>query len=637
MTSDANPPQPNDESETGRCDGDCSGAPSDDSTLRTAFKESGCGVFWLDERLRVRRANAAFSRFVGRSGEELIDAAITDLDPGWPHGSPEEAFKRLRATTSAGHATRLRRPDGTLWPVQVHLNFLSLGGMESLFGVAVDTADRQAAEDALRTSEARYRAVTEDQTEFIVRIRPDQIVTFCNPAYARLVDAGDPEHVVGMRVQDLVLEQDFGRISESMRQLTPENPVALNENLVPSFDGPPVWVSWVVRALFEPGDDGTPRVREYQSVGRDVTERRAVWEALSRTEARYRSLVEDSPELVSRWKPGGPLSFANRSYCEFFGLSSGPARDHDVLSPHDAETRAEVERSVAALSPADPLARMVIPARRADGAVRQLEWIERGFFDDDGRLVELQSVGRDITERLEAEARLADSERRHRTVLDDLAEMVNRFRPDDGLITYANRAFLEAKCDPGEHAVGRMTIFDHLTPDLAASAREKLAAVTPEQPSVSALLALPGPDGATRWEEWTNRALFAPSSLEDAKASPVVVEFQSVGRDVTVELAARGRRRERESAAALLEKLSPRERQVLRAVTTGVTNKVIAQRLGITERTVEKHRGAAMRKLGVSSAAELVRAAIAAEESDPPVPDQEDGLPSVDDLDSTIA
>ncbi|MEM9702971.1 MAG: LuxR C-terminal-related transcriptional regulator, partial [Planctomycetota bacterium] len=56
------------------------------------------------------------------------------------------------------------------------------------------------------------------------------------------------------------------------------------------------------------------------------------------------------------------------------------------------------------------------------------------------------------------------------------------------------------------------------------------------------------------------------------------------------------------------------EREVLRVVVTGDTNKVIARKLKVTERTVEKHRGAAMRKLGVRSVAELIRAAIAAEE-----------------------
>jgi DNA-binding CsgD family transcriptional regulator len=52
--------------------------------------------------------------------------------------------------------------------------------------------------------------------------------------------------------------------------------------------------------------------------------------------------------------------------------------------------------------------------------------------------------------------------------------------------------------------------------------------------------------------------------------------------------------------------LTPRERDVLRLVPTGMRNKQIAKKLAITERTVKHHRGRGMRKLGVVNVAELV-------------------------------
>jgi len=58
--------------------------------------------------------------------------------------------------------------------------------------------------------------------------------------------------------------------------------------------------------------------------------------------------------------------------------------------------------------------------------------------------------------------------------------------------------------------------------------------------------------------------------------------------------------------------LTPREFEVMRWVLTGMLNKQIAAELGITEKTVKVHRGAVMRKLGVSSVAALVRLAEAA-------------------------
>ncbi len=66
-------------------------------------------------------------------------------------------------------------------------------------------------------------------------------------------------------------------------------------------------------------------------------------------------------------------------------------------------------------------------------------------------------------------------------------------------------------------------------------------------------------------------------------------------------------------AAAQIEMLSPRERDVLREVVTGAANKVIARRLDISEKTVEKHRANLTKKLHVRSVAELVRLAMLAE------------------------
>lgn len=62
-----------------------------------------------------------------------------------------------------------------------------------------------------------------------------------------------------------------------------------------------------------------------------------------------------------------------------------------------------------------------------------------------------------------------------------------------------------------------------------------------------------------------------------------------------------------------LSSLSERERQVFERVANGDMNKVIAADLGISERTVEVHRGAMMKKLGIRTLAQLVRLKIEAE------------------------
>jgi FixJ family two-component response regulator len=72
--------------------------------------------------------------------------------------------------------------------------------------------------------------------------------------------------------------------------------------------------------------------------------------------------------------------------------------------------------------------------------------------------------------------------------------------------------------------------------------------------------------------------------------------------------------RQAAAAAAKLEMLTTREREVVRELVLGSANKVIARRLEISEKTVEKHRAGLMRKLHAKSLAEVVRLALLAEQ-----------------------
>jgi PAS domain S-box-containing protein len=83
--------------------------------------------------------------------------------------------------------------------------------------------------------------------------------------------------------------------------------------------------------------------------------------------------------------------------------------------------------------------------------------------------------------------------------------------------------------------------------------------------------------------------------------------------DITQRKRSEAEARQAAIVAARMALLTPRERQVLDAVVAGKANKVIARDLLISEKTVEKHRANAMKKLQAKSIAELVRLALAAQ------------------------
>jgi len=80
---------------------------------------------------------------------------------------------------------------------------------------------------------------------------------------------------------------------------------------------------------------------------------------------------------------------------------------------------------------------------------------------------------------------------------------------------------------------------------------------------------------------------------------------QALERDTS----AKQKRAELAGLRARMQKLTPREREVLGLVVAGRMNKQIAAELGTAEQTIKQHRGRVMKKLGVDSVAELVRLA----------------------------
>ena len=138
--------------------------------------------------------------------------------------------------------------------------------------------EKREAAEALRESEARYRAIVEDQTELICRFRPDGTLTFVNEAYHRYFGKRR-EELIGCSFMPLIPEDDQEFVEKQFTSLSPENPIATYEHRVVLPSGDMRWQQWSDRAIFDEQD----RLVEYQSVGRDITERRWAERELQRS------------------------------------------------------------------------------------------------------------------------------------------------------------------------------------------------------------------------------------------------------------------------------------------------------------------------------------------------------------------
>jgi PAS domain S-box-containing protein len=174
--------------------------------------------------------------------------------------------------------------------------------------------ERRIALDELQQSEERYRAVVEDQTDFIVRWTPDYIRTFVNDSYCRYLGRTLDE-LIGQHILSSIHEQDQNEVIENLEKLSLQNPSVTSEQRALLPDGYVRWVQWTDHGIFN--QDG--ELIEIQSVGRDIQDRKLAEEALRDSEERFRSLVEHSQVGIFILNDDFQFTYANDELSEILG------------------------------------------------------------------------------------------------------------------------------------------------------------------------------------------------------------------------------------------------------------------------------------------------------------------------------
>jgi PAS domain S-box-containing protein len=113
---------------------------------------------------------------------------------------------------------------------------------------------------------------------------------------------------------------------------------------------------------------------------------------------RSKAIVNDQIEMVCRFRPDGTLIFANPSMAASFGLSSKEMEGKNVFELLPQEVALPLAEDLKALSPDNPCIFREHEYRTPSGQTRWERWSDLGIFNERGELVEIQGVGRDLTE-----------------------------------------------------------------------------------------------------------------------------------------------------------------------------------------------------------------------------------------------
>ncbi len=358
-------------------------------------------IFYKSRDHRLMRVNAAMLRVLDRTAEELIGK--TDRELGSPYAEQYARDEDEIAATGKpklGFIEPMGTPHGVRW---LETDKVPLrdeqGNITGFIGLAVDITERRLTEEALRSSEADFRASFLSMA--VGQVQADPFTgryLRVNPRFC-LITGYSEEELLGMSFRELTHPEDRLHDSEAHQKLVRGEVAEINrEKRYLRKDGKAVWVN--ISASVIRDDAGRPL--RTLAVVRDITARHEAEEARRAAEAKYRGLVEQS--LVGIYIiQDDRYVYANPTYAQITGYSAEELLAGKVLDFVYEEDRAMVAENIRKrLTGEIESIRFGIRLVRKDGTMIHVE-VHGARSEYEGRPAILGTM-LDITERKKIEA-----------------------------------------------------------------------------------------------------------------------------------------------------------------------------------------------------------------------------------------
>lgn len=264
-----------------------------------------------------------------------------------------------------------------------------------------DETEKRTQSRLLKQSEEKYRLFYENDITGNYHTTLDGKILICNTAFVKMLKYKSKEEVYAINTSELYFgNSDWEKFINKVRT---EKKLQNNELTLKAHDGSEVEIIENVVGVF----DQAGELKEIIGYMSDITDKIRAEKELKKKEQLLSSVMETQHELIARYLPDTTLTFVNKAYCKFFGYSENELVGHKFLQfVPESEWNTELSR-IGNLNKRNSSITSISQALNADGLINSIEWTDVAIFNDRDEVIEIQSVGHDITEKLKAEQELA--------------------------------------------------------------------------------------------------------------------------------------------------------------------------------------------------------------------------------------
>jgi two-component system, cell cycle sensor histidine kinase and response regulator CckA len=368
---------------------------------RTLIESMTEGIAVMDDTQKFTFVNSACADIFGLEQESLLSRNFSEFLSVNENVRLQEQIRNRKAGASDKYSLRINRDDGESRNLLIAANPMEENGrFTGSFGILSDITKQIQAEEKLHQTQFRLATVFDNVPDIVLfeKNKNEQFIS------------DNIENLLGWAPKDFTENKSFfmSLVHSEDIEVTRKKFIkwyhhSRDEILtlwyrIRKTDGTYIWIESRLVEI-------TPENKESYIAGVliNISPLKEVEEALRKSRALYRTVVEDQNEFITRFLPDGTFTFVNGAYSRHRNIPIEKLIGINWIKECSETEQKAINERLEQLTETNPVITQTFLKEYLDGTKYWTEWKYRAIFNENKQLTEIQSIGNDITDKMVAE------------------------------------------------------------------------------------------------------------------------------------------------------------------------------------------------------------------------------------------